>query len=72
MHTRPLEDGEVTVSLAEIADAPYSSQIILKIIMEKGAPVIGCCTLTLDARYRWFVEEDKATKTVAYSWKVKD
>ena len=65
-------DGECTLSLNDILDAPYASQVVLKLLMEKGAPIIGCCTLCLDARYRWFCHEDKQDKSVTYEWKVKD
>ncbi len=67
-----LTDGSMDVTIQEIEDAPYSSQIILKILMEKGAPIIGCSFLCLDARYKWFVEENKRDKTVNYKWTVKD
>ncbi len=66
------KDGELTITQAEIADAPYSSQIILKLLMEKGAPIIGMCFLCLDARYHWFVQEDKQSMSVTYKWTVKD
>jgi hypothetical protein len=67
-----LKEGELTLTVAEICDAPYSSQVTLKLLMEKGAPIIGCCVLCLDARYHWFVEEDKKSKAVTYRWTVKD
>ena len=67
-----LKDGELTITQQAIADAPYSSQVVLKLLMQEGAPIIGMCTLCLDARYHWFVHEDKSKMTVTYNWTVKD
>lgn len=66
------EDGECIISQQEMMDCPYSSQQALKLLMEKGAPIIGCCVLCMDARYHWFCEDNPSDLTTKYSWKVKE
>lgn len=67
-----IPNGDCRITQQEMLDCPYSSQQALKILLEKGAPILGCCTLCFNADYRWFCHDNPEDLSTSYSWKFKE
>ncbi len=44
--------GECEITNGDLMDMPISSQPFLRVLKEKGAPVLGMCYLMLDEHYK--------------------
>jgi hypothetical protein len=66
------DKGSAFIADYDLVDCRYADQKPLRLLQESGAPIIGMCTLCLDCRYAWFVEDDPIKMGKLYKWKLKD
>jgi len=64
-----IPDGGCQIKDSDLVDAPYTSQLTLRLLKDGGAPIIGCCVLLLDPAYAWYVEREVKYMTTRFNWR---